>query len=74
MVMLSQSFDDAIAQANFLPPPGTSDFGYVSQSDEAGFLFGGLVELGGETGEMATGGPGGPNCKDALVSLTIRPQ
>ncbi len=73
MLLLSQSFDDAIAQDNFLPPPGTASLGYVSQSDEAGFLFGGILELGGETGILETGGPGGPNCKDALVSLTIVP-
>lgn len=74
MVLLSQSFDDAIAQSKFNPPDGTTNFGYVSQSDEAGFLFGGILDATGETGPMKTHGDGGPNCKDALVSLTIRPQ
>ncbi|MEZ4252519.1 MAG: DNRLRE domain-containing protein [Polyangiales bacterium] len=74
MLLLSQSFDDAIPRANFLPPSGTSLFGYVSRSDEAGFLFGGLLGARGETGTRRTGGPGGPACKDALVSLTIMPR
>ena len=72
MVLLSQSFDDAIASANFGPPAGTELLGYTSQSDEAGFLFGGILTMSGPTGVMETTGPGGPNCKDALVSLTIR--
>ena len=71
MLLLSQSFDDAIARERFLPPPGTELFGYVSRSDEAGFLFGGLLSTRGSTGTKRTGGPGGPSCKDALVSLTI---
>ncbi|MDX1693606.1 MAG: DNRLRE domain-containing protein [Ketobacteraceae bacterium] len=74
MVLLSQSFDDAIAQSKFNPPDGTTSFGYVSQSDEAGFLFGGILDSTGETGSMKTHGDGGPNCKDALVSLTIKPE
>ena len=73
MVLLSQSYDDAIAQANFGPPAGTTTFGYVSQSDEAGFLFGGLLTSTGPTGTMKTVGPGSFACKDALVSLTVKP-
>nr|MCU0677753.1 hypothetical protein [Myxococcota bacterium] len=71
MLLLSQSFDDAVARERFLPPPGTELFGYVSRSDEAGFLFGGLVTTRGSTGTKRTGGPGASSCKDALVSLTI---
>lgn len=74
MVLLSQSFDDAIASENFTAPPGTELLGYVSESDEAGFLFGGILEASGETGDLETGGPGGPGCKDALVSLTVVPR
>lgn len=73
MVLLSQSFDDAIGQDAFLPPTGTQSFGYVSDSDEAGFLFGGLLTAAGDTGPMETLGDGGPPCKDALISLTIAP-
>lgn len=72
MVLLSQSFDDQIAQSKFNPPDDTTTLGYVSQSDEAGFLFGGVLDSSGETGSMKTHGDGGPNCKDALVSLTIK--
>ncbi len=74
MVLLSQSFDDAIAQSKFGAPTGTTRFGYVSNSDEAGFLFGGVVSSTGETGSMKTHGDGGPSCKDALVSLSIKPE
>ncbi len=73
MVLLSQSYDDAIAQTNFGPPAGTTTFGYVSQSDEAGFLFGGVLTSTGQTGTMKTVGPGSFACKDALVSLTVKP-
>lgn len=74
MLLLSQSFDDVTAKANFLPPAGTSHYGYVSNSDEAGFLFGGLLAKAGETGIMKTLGPGASDCKDALVSLTVKPK
>ena len=47
--------------------------GYVSESDEAGFLFGGVLTSAGDTGVRRTTGGGGPACKDALVSMTIRP-
>lgn len=73
MLMLSQSFDDAIAQDNFQAPVGTEAFGYVSDSDEAGFLFGGLLDADGPTGTMPTLGEGGPACKDALISVVIAP-
>ena len=72
-LLLSQSFDDAIGMDAFTAPAGMVDLGYVSDSDEAGFLFGGPVYIDGPTGSRATGGPGGPFCKDALVSLAIKP-
>jgi hypothetical protein len=74
MVLLSQSFDDKVAQSKFGAPSGTKTFGYVSNSDEAGFLFGGTLNKTGETGKMTTTGDGASSCKDALVSLTIKPQ
>jgi hypothetical protein len=74
MLLLSQSFDDEIAQSKFNPPDGTRLFGYVANSDESGFLFGGTLNSSGETGPMKTHGRGGPKAKDALISLTIRPK
>lgn len=74
MVLLSQSFDDAISKSKFNPPDDMEDFGYVSKSDEAGFLFGGILSSTGDTGSMKTHGAGGPKCKDALVSLTVKAQ
>ncbi|GAA3946285.1 hypothetical protein [Allohahella marinimesophila] len=72
MVLLSQSFDDAVSNSRFNAPDNTTTFGYVSNSDEAGFLFGGILGRDGETGDMKTHGAGASSCKDALVSLTIR--
>ena len=72
MVLLSQSFDDAVRQSKFGAPSGLSTFGYVSQSDEAGFLFGGTLSRSGQTGSMKTQGDGASACKDGLVSMTIR--
>ena len=74
MLLLSQSFDDAIAQEKFGAPSGTTTLGYVSRDDEAGFLFGGLLTATGQTGVKKTQGDGGPSCKDALVSLTVKPK
>jgi hypothetical protein len=74
MLLLSQSFDDAVAKDKFGAPSGMSTFGYVSNSDEAGFLFGGILTQDGPTGVRRTNGSGASACKDALVSLTIKPQ
>lgn len=74
MVLLSMSFDDAVAQDRFRAPDGTNTLGYVSRSDEAGFLYGGTLTSTGWTGTMKTHGDGGPSCKDALISLTIKPK
>lgn len=73
LLLLSQSFDDAVPQAWFEAPVGMDTLGYVSEDDEAGFLFGGVVERSGPTGVVETLGDGGPACKDALVSLSIAP-
>lgn len=73
-LLLSQSFDDAVSKDRFGAPNGMSTFGYVSNSDEAGFLFGGSVSTDGPTGVRQTTGSGASGCKDALVSLTVRPQ
>lgn len=74
MLLLSQSFDDAVSRDKFGAPSGMSTFGYISNSDEAGFLYGGVLGADGATGTRQTTGSGASNCKDALVSLTIRPQ
>ncbi len=73
MLLLSQSFDDAVSRDKFGAPTGMSTFGYVSNSDEAGFLFGGILTQDGATGVRRTNGSGASACKDALVSLTIKP-
>lgn len=74
MLLLSQSFDDAVSKDRFGAPSGMSTFGYVSNSDEAGFLYGGVLTADGPTGVRRTIGSGASSCKDGLVSLTIRPQ
>lgn len=74
MLLLSQSFDDAVSKDKFGAPTGMSTFGYVSNSDEAGFLFGGILTQDGPTGVRRTNGSGASACKDALISITIKPQ
>ncbi len=74
MLLLSQSFDDAVSQSKFGAPSGMRTFGYVSNSDEAGFMYGVVLDKDGETGERKTSGDGASSCKDALVSLTIKAQ
>ena len=74
LVLLSQSYDDAIAKSKFRAPDGATTLGYISGGDEAGFLFGGYADRNGDTGEMRTNGKGSFSCKDALISLTIRPK
>lgn len=78
MLLLSQSFDDAIDTSRFLAPPGATKLGYVKGNDETGFLFGKSLAATGPTGVLTTQGPGsfaqGQWCKDALISLVIKPK
>lgn len=74
MLLLSQSFDDRVSKETFGAPTGMSTFGYVANSDESGFLYGAVLTSDGPTGVRRTNGPGASGCKDALVSLTIKPQ
>ncbi len=74
MLLLSQSFDDRVNKDVFGAPTGMSTFGYVANSDESGFLYGGILTADGATGVRRTNGPGASGCKDALVSFTIKPQ
>jgi hypothetical protein len=87
MLLLSQSFDDAVAASKFGAPSGMSTFGYVTgerqyvsaadqnsnlTNDETGFLFGSILTTTGETGAKRTVGDGASSCKDVLVSLVIK--
>lgn len=72
LLLLSQSYDDAISKSRFNAPSGMDTWGYVSNSDEAGFLYGAILTRDGETGERKTQGAGASSCKDGLVALTIR--
>ncbi|MCU0660756.1 MAG: hypothetical protein MUC50_00335 [Myxococcota bacterium] len=89
MLLLSQAFDDAVSQSTFGAPSGTSLFGYVTgerqyvsaadqnsslENDETGFLYGAKLTSTGDTGTKTTTGGGASSCKDALISLTIKPQ
>ncbi len=74
MLLLSQSFDDFVSKDTFAAPNGMSTFAYVGNSDETGFMYGGILTQDGPTGVRRTNGPGASGCKDALVSLPIKPQ
>ncbi|MEM7160717.1 MAG: hypothetical protein AAF799_48215 [Myxococcota bacterium] len=74
ILLLSQGFDDTAAEEDFLPPLGTTALGYIAGADEAGYLFSQHLEMDGDTEFMSTEGEGGPNAKDVLLSLTIKPE
>ncbi len=74
MLLLSQSFDDTVTKDKFGAPNGMQTFGYVAGNDEAGFLFGSILTQDGATGVRCTNGSGASSCKDALVSILIKPQ
>lgn len=58
-------------QSDFLPPSETELLGFTKSSDEAGFLFGRVLDKTGQTGRLVTEGVGGPKCKDALLSVVV---
>jgi hypothetical protein len=74
MLLLSQSFDDAVSTSTFTAPNGMTTLGYVGRSDESGFMFAGILTQDGPTGVRRTNGPGASSCKDALVSMSIKPK
>lgn len=74
MLLLSQSFDDKVSKDTFGAPSGMSTLGYIANSDESGFLYGSILTADGPTGIRRTSGSGASDCKDALVSLAIKPQ
>jgi len=72
LLVMSQSFDDKVSQSRFQAPSGATLRGYISGSDEAGFLYTKPVTRSGSTGKQATRGSGSASCKDGLISLTIK--
>lgn len=73
MLLLSQSFDDAAAQDAFGAPSGTSLYRYVVGTDETGYVFGKLLSTSGPTGTLETIGAGGPDAKDLMISIAVKP-
>mmetsp|Transcript_23860 Transcript_23860/g.48239 ORF Transcript_23860/g.48239 Transcript_23860/m.48239 type:complete len:363 (-) Transcript_23860:144-1232(-) len=71
VLLLSQSFDDRAERTDFRKPRGTELLDWTNSRDEAGFLYGKLLESTGMTGEIVSRGPGGPKCKDALLSVVV---
>ena len=74
MLLLSQSFDDFVNKETFGAPNGMATYGYVGNSDETGFLYGAILSADGPAGIRRTTGPGASSCKDALISVTIKPR
>jgi len=78
LLLLSQSNDQPVPASRFLPPSGTTSYGYVTGNDETAFLFAQKVTSTGQTGVKRTQGPGetqqGAWCKDLTMSVTIRPR
>jgi hypothetical protein len=73
MLLLSQSFDDTVSSGDFGAPSGMSRFKWTRGSDEAGHVYGAILGRSGATGTKVTSGPGGPSCKDALITLVVKP-
>jgi len=71
LLLLAQSFDDAVAEDDFLPPSGMARFQWIAGADEAGHVFGGLLAESGPTGERETLGVGGENAKDLMLTVVI---
>ncbi len=72
MLLLSMAFDDTTDRDDFRAPSGMEMFKWIAGSDEAGYVYGERLRSNGETGSRKTHGPGGPNAKDALISITVR--
>jgi hypothetical protein len=72
VLLLSQSFDDSAKEVHFLPPTGTELLGYLTKSDEAGYVFGRRIVDVGETGPFITGGTGGRRGDAPGVGATAR--
>lgn len=79
LLLLSQSNDQTVPMSRFLPPSGTTSYGYVTGPDETAFLFGQKLTSTGATGIKRTEGPGdepvqGAWCKDLMLSMTFKPR
>ncbi|NVJ60249.1 MAG: DUF5011 domain-containing protein [Gammaproteobacteria bacterium] len=72
LLLLSMAFDDTAQRDDFQAPDGMTLVDWTRGSDEAGFLYSERLSSNGQTGSRKTRGPGGPNAKDALISLTVR--
>ncbi|MFE8070300.1 Ig-like domain-containing protein [Marinobacteraceae bacterium S3BR75-40.1] len=73
MLLLSMAFDDTTDRDDFRAPDDTEMFQWIAGVDEAGYVYGQVLDEDGATGSKKTHGPGGPNAKDALIALTVRP-
>ena len=77
LLLMSQSFDDAVPYSWFAAPQGSERLAYIGKSDESGFLYGEILKANGQTGTRITTGSGaersGQYCKDALLSVSIKP-
>ena len=71
VVLFSQGFDDAYGPNDFKPVGGASRLAYMKVNEDAGSLMGKELNHSGPTGELVTGGKGGPVCKDVLLSIVV---
>ena len=72
LLLLSMAFDDTAEESDFLPPIGTDLVNFVNGRDEAGYLYSKELTRNGATGKLKTRGKGGPEKKDALISLVLK--
>jgi hypothetical protein len=72
LALFSMAFDDTANIDDFRAPNSTTLHAWIAGEDEAGSLYGKIVETTGETGKHKTRGPGGSRNKDALISIVVR--
>ncbi|MFK7823853.1 MAG: hypothetical protein AB8G05_06845 [Oligoflexales bacterium] len=81
-LLLSQSFDDAVAKNIFQAPDQTESLDYVTgdekeygcKNDETGFLFGRETDTTNEGKEYTTNGDGVSTNKDIMISISFKPK
>ena len=75
LLLLSMAYDDKASQEQFQPPDGMEWAAYVYGEDETGVLYQQTLSSGGPTQPRRTRGDGWRGlCKDASISMVIRPK
>lgn len=72
LTLFSMAFDDTANINDFRSPTSTTMHAWIAGEDEAGSLYGKIMQTTGESGKHKTRGVGGWRNKDALISIVVR--